>query len=345
MIAGLLGAATLVLVVAVVLLFRMDMRPRIENLVSARLGRALTIETISVGWGSPLTLDLTGLRLANPAWGSTPDMVTIARLRGEIALWPLLRGRIDLSQLMVDRPVVVLERDTDGTGNWVFPGLGARPSGGANKLAPPPVRFVSDMQLSEGYLTFRTTKHNLLRVNVAEAKLQAANDTAPVILHVEGAYNDVPLIADVILESFAALHQVPRPVVTEATVMAKNKTVNFKGAMSDPIGFDGVAGEINLTAGMSAEESDAFEMPGVVDVKLSLKGKLDKQGDRWRVTDINGVFAGSPVVGTLGLDEGKRGQPDHFDVDLNFESLDLQRLTAGNSDAPPPGPTGRRVFR
>src|SRR6195952_94533 len=112
---GLLGVVVLGLAVAVIALTQMDLRPRIERFASARLGRDLTIEALSVGWGNPLRLEADGLRLANPAWGSTPAMATIGHLQAEIALWPLLHGGVSLSHVVLTRPVTVLERNTDGT--------------------------------------------------------------------------------------------------------------------------------------------------------------------------------------------------------------------------------------
>ena len=344
---GLLAAASLGLAAVAIVLVRMDLRPRIESLASARLGRATTIDTLAIGWGSQLTLEATGLRISNPAWGSTRDMVAIGHLHAQIALWPLLRGALRLNHVVVDRPEIVLERDTDGTGNWVFHGgdfhgHGARPINAASPTEPP-VAFVSDLQLGDGDLTFRTTQHHLLRVHIARAVLGAENDSAPVRLHAEGSYNDLKLTADITLASFAALRQAPRPVPTEITVAARRSTIRFKGTMTDPIGFDGILGDIELAAETSEVETGAFETKPALNLALGLKGRLEKpaepgQGDHWRLTGLNGVIDQSAVAGTIRLDEGKRGQPDHFDIDLDFAALDIQHLASQFSGPPQPGP-------
>lgn len=341
LIALLLAVVTGIGAVAAVVLVRMDMRPRIESLASARLGRAVTIQTLAIGWGSPIVVEATGLRLANPAWGSTPDMVSIGRLHAEVAVWPLLHGVLNLSQVVVDRPVVVLERDAGGMGNWVLSASGQRPPA-ARSPEVPPAHFIADFRLENGDLSFRTTRHNLLRVHVAAAGLQAANDAAPVMLHAEGSYNDLPLVADATLESFAALRQVPRPVEAEVTVAEKRSTLRFKGAITDPIGFDGIAGKIDVAAAALDELSEGVRGPRISDAKLAVTGMLDKQGDHWRLTELAGAVADTTVAGSVGLDEGKRGQPDHFEVNLDFAALDLRRLSARMlSDlAPQTGPKG-----
>lgn len=331
---GLAGLTILAAVAAVFFVSRMDVRSRVESLASARLGRAVRVEALAIGWADPLklgpiTLDLTGLHLANPAWGSTPDMVAVRRLHAELALWPLLHGAIRLSDVAVERPVIVLERDPNGAGNWVFPALAVRPAGAPTPPVPLPDAVIAGMVLQDGDLTFRTSSGNLLRVHVAQANLAAANASAPIHLRAEGSYNDLKLTADTSLESFAALRRVPRPVATEAVVTAKGSVLRFKGTMTDPIGFDGIKGRIDLDAGSPEAFAEALGQPPLPGGKLVLRGMLEKQGDLWRATELDGAFGDTTVNGEIGMDEGKRGQPDHFDVNLDLGVLDLKRLTDG----------------
>jgi uncharacterized protein involved in outer membrane biogenesis len=326
---GIAGVAVLALCIFAVALTQMDLRQRIESTATAMLGRQVGVGGISVGWGNPIRIDVTQFRLANPGWGSTPDMVTAGRIGAEIALWPLLRGALSLSHVVVDDPVIVLERDPAGTGNWVFSNKAPPSPTEAGSPKPPPVQFIAGLQLQNGKLTFRTTKQHLLLVTVGTATLQAADVDAPVILHAEGAYNGLPLILDTRLGSFADLGRIPLPVPTDITVAAKHSKIRFQGTMTDPIGFDGIAGEIDLTAASTQDLTDAFGAAGIQDTQLNLKGKLNKQGNSWRLTGLTGELTGQAVAGTLGLDEGKRGQPDHFDIDLDFTRLDLQRLAGG----------------
>lgn len=332
---GTLGVAFIVLTIAAVTLTQMDLRPRIESMVSAKLGRRATIGGLSIGWGYPLKIELTQLQLANADWGSTPDMMTAERLGAEISLWPLLHGALSLRHVVLDNPVIVLERDPNGTGNWVFPRSAPLSPDDASRPKPLPVQLITDLRLQNGELTFRTTKQHFVRVQLGVATLQAADENAPVILHAEGAYNDLKLVIDTRLESFAALAQVPRPVATNIIVAAKHSTIYFQGSMTDPIGFDGIAGEINLAAATIQDLAEAFGAAGIENPRLDLKGTLNKQGNTWRLAGLTGQLAGEALTGSLGLDEGKRGQPDHFDIDLDIAKLDLQRL------AGPPASSGQ----
>ena len=58
--------------------------------------------------------------LANPPGFSRPDMVKVARVELSLALWPLLRHRLEIEHVKLVRPEVVLETDRAGHPNWVF---------------------------------------------------------------------------------------------------------------------------------------------------------------------------------------------------------------------------------
>ena len=324
---GLLGLIVVAAIAAILFITQIDLRSRVEGLASARLGRPVKVGGLTVGWANPLSVEITGLHLANPPWGSTPDMVSAASLRAALDLWPLLHGEIRLSQVVVERPVVVLERDPAGSGNWVFPALGAKPSGAARQPAALPDVVVADMGLKDGDLTFRTSTGHLLRVHVGQADLTAANATSPIRLQAAGSYNDLPLTADMTLESFASLQHVPSPVATEIKVVSRGSVLRFKGTMTDPINFDGLKGAIDFDAGTSAEASEVLERPRILDSKLVLKGMLEKHGDQWRVTELDGVLGETTIAGAVELDEGPRGKPDHFDLDLDLGVLDMKWLT------------------
>ena len=68
--------------------------------------------------GPKVTID--GLRLGNPAWASTPQMVTVDHIDATVSLGALLHKRLVLPRLDVVRPVANLEEGPDGKRNWYF---------------------------------------------------------------------------------------------------------------------------------------------------------------------------------------------------------------------------------
>ncbi len=56
--------------------------------------------------------------LANPPGASRPRMLIVERAALDLALWPLLQGRVELGTVAIDGVDLLLETDTEGRGNW-----------------------------------------------------------------------------------------------------------------------------------------------------------------------------------------------------------------------------------
>src|ERR1700720_3655610 len=74
---GLLGGSVLIVVFAIILIATIDLRPFLEQYVTKTLGRRVTVGTLHIGWGNPLLVQITDLRLANAPWGDDPEMAHI----------------------------------------------------------------------------------------------------------------------------------------------------------------------------------------------------------------------------------------------------------------------------
>ena len=123
---GLIAAAGAALVLALVallppLLPTASLRGEIERRVTSATGRAFKIN-------GPLAFSLfpsVGLRaedvtLANAEGGRAPYIVRIAAMRLAVKLLPLLSGRIEVAEVMLDEPQIALEVAANGTANWTL---------------------------------------------------------------------------------------------------------------------------------------------------------------------------------------------------------------------------------
>ncbi|MEA2115779.1 MAG: AsmA family protein [Thermodesulfobacteriota bacterium] len=118
-IAGIVGL--LILAVAVINLIPGD---KYKNLISSSVksatGRELEIEgDLDIRLFSTFGFKASGIKFANADWGSRPQMVSGGDIEAEVALFPLLKGIIDVT-LLVDAPDLVLETHSSGQGNWEF---------------------------------------------------------------------------------------------------------------------------------------------------------------------------------------------------------------------------------
>ena len=98
------------------------LKPRAIEAVRRAAGRELTIAgPVRLGWSLTPTVTAERVSLANPPGMSRPAMATLDRLDVQVALWPLLRRRVEVRGLTLIGPDVLLERDAAGQPNWHEP--------------------------------------------------------------------------------------------------------------------------------------------------------------------------------------------------------------------------------
>ncbi|MGH8772345.1 MAG: AsmA family protein, partial [Burkholderiales bacterium] len=117
-------AATFAIFIAAlaVFLFAFDwnlLRSYIGEKVTAQTGREFSIAgDLDVRLALPPRIHAEQVRLENADWGTEPRMLDLASVDFTIRLLPLLRGEIVLPEVAFSRPVIVLEKNARGEGNW-----------------------------------------------------------------------------------------------------------------------------------------------------------------------------------------------------------------------------------
>tara|TARA_R110002110_G_scaffold2756_1_gene13283 strand:+ start:18403 stop:21309 length:2907 start_codon:yes stop_codon:yes gene_type:complete len=114
--------ALLVAIVAVVFnLDPNDHKDRIAAYVARETGRALTIEgPIDLEWGRTTRIAIRDVGLSNPEWAKAPVMLHIDKADVRFALWPLLRGRVDIDSLTIRGARIFIEKGADGRSSLDF---------------------------------------------------------------------------------------------------------------------------------------------------------------------------------------------------------------------------------
>lgn len=330
---GLIGIAVVVAAAAIVLVATIDLRPWIERYATWSLDRRLTIGTLRIGWGDPLSLEIADLRLANAASSASADMVRIERIAAGIDLLSLIRGVWRFESLDITRPEFVLERDANGIGNWRF---GAAASPGDRQIAPnkragSPVLI--DFRLRSGRLTYRTSSGAVLRSDLQDLTIRSAGDDTPVSLVLDGAYNDTPVRLRIETQSFTVLRNASVPFGLEASAATPTAEIDFKGTMMQPFDVDGVQGSMRIDA---RDLGDLLSLLGAdiqVELPIVLNGTFGRTGNHWELSDAKGKLMQDEFEGSLTLDEGGRGEPDEVGIAASFARLDLTPILADDTSA------------
>lgn len=136
------GTAVIVLtlVAALVALPRMidwqDLRPKLGLALGSATGRAVSLDgPLSVEFLPWPTLRINDVWIANAPGAATRSMFEARQLSVRLSLKALMRGRIEISSIVLDEPRLAIEPGPDGRPNWWLPALES--DGGGAATGPP----------------------------------------------------------------------------------------------------------------------------------------------------------------------------------------------------------------
>jgi len=96
-----------------------DLKALVEEQALEATGRKLEIRgkaEIEVSFSPSIVLE--DVHFQNATWAVGDDMVTMRRFEIEVDLWPLLSGEIRVKRFVMVEPVIALQRNGEGAGNW-----------------------------------------------------------------------------------------------------------------------------------------------------------------------------------------------------------------------------------
>lgn len=97
------------------------------------------------------TLHLSGIHVGNPGGFDQRDFLSARSFEVRVKLFPLLRGDVHVVSLTLQNPVIVLERNSDGLGNWEQP---RGKTGGTEAVFDPKAFMVGHISLAGGMVVF-----------------------------------------------------------------------------------------------------------------------------------------------------------------------------------------------
>ena len=238
------GIVALLLVGAAIVVATLDPNRFVAPL-AARV-KAATGRTLSVQGPVEFKLSLTprvvlpGVAFENAPWSKPRDMLTAKRVEAEIALLPLLSRRFDVVDFVLIEPVITLETDASGRGNWEFapataasgqPQPGAAVSGAATAIG------IGNFEIRQGTLSYRSAASGkATTATIERMSLHARDLNAPVAFDFRGSVDDVPvaLAGDLGAPARWLAQQWPYPLAITGTIDGKDVKLKSELARSGP---------------------------------------------------------------------------------------------------------------
>lgn len=322
-------------------------KQEVEAAVESATGRKLTIAgDVSISAWPALAANIGDVTFANAPGGKSENMATMKELRAELAIMPLLSGKVQVDEFVLREPVINLEIARNGTPNWQFEPAAApadpapapqdTQSGGGDTtstdgssgggLAPTEVSL-ANMTIENGQISYSDAQSGAA-YNFSDVDVTLNLPSLDEQLNVAGAltWNAERVNIDATVER-------PRAVLEAAT------TATTLAVSSNPVTFN-YAGDVTFGGALATSGTVDMDVPSVRKLSawtgspmadgggfgpLALNGQLASAGTRYTFSNatmsLDGMNAsGNLVVETAGARPKLSGSLAVDQIDTNVYS-------------------------
>lgn len=354
-------AAILVLLIAVLVAvpFFVDVnsfKPQILAQAEQATGRKLRIDgPLKLSLFPTVQIEASDIGFANAAGGTAKEMATVRKVEVGVAVMPLLSGRYEVTQFVLTDPVIALEVDRTGKGNWVLGAPApatqqrqAQPApaaAGGNPMATLGQVRLGDVRLVNGRVTYTDAqsgnKQALEQINLKVAlpaidqpfkadgslvynskKVDLAVDAKnPKALLIDNGTTEVnaKVTSELVAFSFGGTAKIAAPLTVGGAIDLKIPSIrNLAAWAGNPLQLDG-------------------QMQPQALGPLEVKGRLAMNGSKIAFNEAAINIDAIKSKGAFEFDSG--GRKPAIKATLDVEALDL------NPYLPPEQPKGAAAAR
>ncbi len=290
--------AVVLLLVLLVVFFPWDLlRGPVNRYVSEQTGRKFEItRKLDVKLGRTIRVLADGIEFANPSWAREPYLVKAEAAEIQIRLWPLLSGHIALPLVSLQKPELGLQIEPDGKRTWSL---------GKDTSDESKVPDIGQLLIDQGVVSYLASAQGA--DITADVGLAAeASSGLPLSYKARGKWKGETFTAQgraggVLQLSADTAGTFP----LEITAAAGATRLKAKGTVTNLSEVGGIDATFELEGRSLA---DLYKLVGVVlpgTPPYKLRGKLDKQGLSWAVSQISGVLGKSDLNGALTFTNAK----------------------------------------
>ena len=285
----------------------------VERYVQAKTGRHLTIGgNLGVKLGRTTVVTADAVRFANAPWSKTPVMASADRIAFGVQVWPLLLHRdVQIPDLRLTRPDLVLETGPKRVGNWVFPDTGGKPA------------EFNQVWIDDGHLHY-IDGVNRTGLDVDVSSRKAASATPTIDVAGKGLWKGSAFNLKGIAESPLALRDTGRPYRIDVRLSAGATHAHARGRLLDPLRLR----DFDLQLAIAGKDmADLYPLIGVATPPTPayhLDGHLGRVGNVWHYDRFKGVVGSSDLAGSASIDHG-RDRPK-LTATLSSQHMDVADL-------------------
>ena len=295
-------AGVAILLVAVIIgiaFFPWDaLRQPINRYVSGQLGRRFEItQHLDVRLGRTTTVIAEGVEIANPAWADKPLLLKATSAEFDIAVWPLLFGKVQIPRIFLKNPQLGLQLESDGRRTWALSrdtsDAGAVPDIGSLLVDQGTLSYIDSVQDANVDVQFSIAAESSRALPL---DFKAAGQWKGKKLAANGQTGGVLNLSKNVAGSF--------PLQVDALVGLTRFKVD--GTITDLVALSGVDVNFDMQ-GRNLDE--LYKFTGVVlpsTPPYKVRGKLVRQGTSWVASQLQGTLGSSDVSGALTFDQSAK---------------------------------------
>jgi uncharacterized protein involved in outer membrane biogenesis len=321
-----LAAMAVLLVALAVLLALWDwnwFKGPIERYVHAKTGRQLVIGgNLDVDLGRTTTVRADALSFSNAPWSKVPTMASADRLEFGVHTWPLLLHRdVEIPDIRLTHPQLLLETGPRNVGNWVLPTAGGK--------GP---QF-NQVWIDHGHLkVVNVATRTGLDVDINSRK-SGADQAQTIDVAGKGLWKGSDFNLQGIAESPLALRDTDRPYRIDMRLSAGATHAHARGRLLDPLRLR----DFDLKLAIAGKDmADLYPLIGVATPPTPayhLDGRLGRSGNVWRYDDFSGKVGTSDLAGSASIDHGR----DRPKLTANLTSRHMDIVDLGGFLGATPG--------
>ncbi|MBV8939713.1 MAG: AsmA family protein [Alphaproteobacteria bacterium] len=294
--------------------------------ISQRSGREVTFGgKVEAHWGHEPRFVFHQIKVANATWASEPYFFAADRLEVSIRPWELLHGRLVLPELIVETPVLALEKDAQGHANWDFT---QNPQAVTVKAVAPTKRtqmpIIGQLTIDNGQLAFHDAEKKInITLDVSTATGESGKNT-PIILSGKGDYKAAPFQIDFHGASVLQLRETKEPYPFTLKLRVGDTSADADGTVEDPFKMEAL--DINLKLS-GASAAHLFPLTGIAlppTPPYHVAGRLTYDAEIWHFEQFKGQMGSSDLSGDVAWHTDRK--PPWFEGNFVSQNLDMRDL-------------------
>src|SRR5471032_444950 len=335
---GVVGLIVVALLVAPLFIDLDSRKPLIVSEVKKATGRDLVIDgKVSASVLPWPSATVSGVKFFNAPGSKNPNMVEVKSITVWLSVLALLAGKIEVKEVTLVEPKIVLEINAEGKPNWEFAPSVAEAQPAAAKPSSPKPLSLGALTMENGTLIFSDSKGGLT-MTAEKANLTAAVGSldGPYSLAGSATLNGSPLKIDASVGAKAS-----NGYATSASLAAGGGKLDVKGTLSElgpnarwvgtvKVSADSATHFVATLAGLAGQPAPV--LPPLLAGKFAFDGGIDAS---------QAALAAKDFKVTLGSDGGSGSlavtlKPAlSVDAKLSFAKLDLDAWLAALPPAAP----------